>query len=214
MTEQYAVIGHPIAHSKSPTIHTAFARQTQQDMQYTKLLAPLDGFTETVSDFFATGGVGLNVTLPFKTQALAFAEEASEDARAAGAANTLQRFPDGRVFADNTDGRGLLRDLQQNLGLVLQDKQVLLLGAGGAAQGVLRPLLQSGISRLFIANRTAQRAHDLINTVTTSTAAGAGGFDDIPKQPWDFIINATSAGLTQEIPPLDPQVVHRPRLRG
>ena len=203
MTDRYAVIGHPIAHSKSPSIHAAFAAQTRQDMSYEALLAPLDGFAATVAAFRAAGGRGLNITVPFKEEAWRLADRLSERARLAGAVNTFVIGEDA-IAGDNTDGAGLVRDLEW-LGCRLDGARVLLLGAGGAARGVVLPLLEAGVSRLFIANRTAERAcalqahfagHDACG------ALGAGGWHDASGAPYDVVINATSASLSDEAPPL------------
>jgi shikimate dehydrogenase len=199
MTDRYAVIGNPVAHSKSPWIHAEFARQTHQDVDYGRIEAPLDGFIRTVDEFRAAGGRGANVTLPFKQQAYLFCNGAvSERARAAGVVNTLI-FDGGRIRGDNTDGVGLLRDLTTNLGYAVAGARILLMGAGGAAQGVLAPLLQARPARLVIANRTADKARALAQRY----GAGAGGsYDDLRGEQFDLLINATSAGLADAAPPL------------
>ncbi len=201
---RYAVVGHPIAHSRSPDIHRHFAQATAQALEYERLLAPLEGFAAVANEFFQGGGNGLNITAPFKADALAFADEASADASAANAANTLMRCDDGRFYADNTDGRGLLRDLTHNLGLALQGQRILLLGAGGAARGVLRPLLAAAPAQVWIANRSVERAQALAESVSSGGASEvqASGWDGVPVAPWDVVINATSAGLQGEVPPL------------
>lgn len=199
MTDRYAVIGHPVAHSKSPWIHAEFARQTRQDIEYLRIEAPLDGFARTVDAFRAGGGRGANVTLPFKDQACRYCANAvTERARVAGAVNTLIFAKDG-VNGDNTDGVGLLRDLTVNLGRAIAGARVLLLGAGGAAQGVLAPLLEARPGRLVVANRTAQKARELARRFG---ASAAGGFDEFSAEQFDLLINATSAGLAGEAPPL------------
>jgi shikimate dehydrogenase len=194
MTDRYAVIGNPVAHSKSPWIHARFARQTGQDLEYRSIEAPLDGFAAAVDEFRAAGGRGLNVTLPFKAQAYRYCGRVSE--RAAQVVNTLV-FEDG-VFGDNTDGVGLVRDLSDNLGVDLRGKSVLLMGAGGAAQGVVGALLEAGVGRLVIANRTLARAQALAarfpGVTATDYAALAG--------PAEVVVNATSAGLKGEGPAL------------
>lgn len=157
MTDNYAVIGHPVAHSESPQIHTRFAAQTGEDLCYTAILAPLDGFAATVRDFSASGGCGLNVTVPFKEEAFRLATRLSPRAQAAGAVNTL-RFSGNEIFGDNTDGAGLVCDIEKNLDRALAGRRILLLGAGGAARGVILPLLLGNPARLVIANRTAQKA--------------------------------------------------------
>ena len=199
MADRYAVIGHPVAHSKSPWIHAEFARQTRQDLEYLRIEAPLDGFARAVDAFRAAGGRGANVTLPFKEQAFAYcAPETSARARAAAAVNTL-RFDGKAVFGDNTDGVGLVTDLERNLGRAIAGKRVLLMGAGGAARGVLQPLHERGPAALRIANRTAARAEELARLFKD---VRGGGFEAIGGERFDLVINATSAGLAGEAPPL------------
>ena len=204
MTDRYAVIGHPIAHSKSPAIHAAFAAQTAQDLSYEALLAPLDGFAAAVAQFRAQGGRGMNITVPFKEEAWQLADRLTERARLAGAVNTLVFGDD--VLGDNTDGAGLVRDLEV-LGARLVGARVLLLGAGGAARGVILPLIDAGVARLFIANRTADKARALQAHFAGHDARGvlaAGGWQEAADAPYDVVINATSASLSDEAPPLPP----------
>ena len=204
--DRYAVIGNPIAHSKSPQIHAAFARQTGQELSYEALLAPLDGFAQTVADFRAHGGRGLNVTVPFKLEAFALAEHHTARAQAAGAVNTLAFGADG-VLGDNTDGAGLVRDLTANLNFALAGCRILLLGAGGATRGVLLPLLDSRPARLTIANRTVAKADALAALFAAragDTALDACGFDALAGRRFDLVINATAASLADELPPLPP----------
>ena len=202
MTDRYAVFGHPIAHSKSPQIHTAFARQTGQDMSYDAILAPLDGFAESVAAFVAAGGRGANVTVPFKEAAFRLASRLSPRARRAGAVNTLS-FDADSILGDNTDGAGLVADLTRNLHRTIAGKRVLLLGAGGAARGVLEPLLDQQPAALVIANRTVSRAQELAELFGRGiTACGFDGVDT----PFDLVINATAASLAGELPPLSPRV--------
>jgi len=170
MTDRYAVIGNPVAHSRSPSIHARFAKQTGQDVDYGRLLAPLDGFVEAVERFRDAGGCGLNVTLPFKLEAFAWAARRSERARVAGAVNTLRFDPDG-AWGENTDGAGLVRDLEDRLGLALAGRSVLILGAGGATRGVIGPLLEAGVARLTIANRTPARAIELVDDFLRAAAS-------------------------------------------
>ncbi|NLW05248.1 MAG: shikimate dehydrogenase, partial [Pseudomonadaceae bacterium] len=158
MLDQYAVFGNPIAHSKSPQIHTWFAQQTNQLLEYRAILAPENDFEASANTFFAQGGLGANVTVPFKLDALVFANTLSPRARRAGAVNTLQKGKNNQIYGDNTDGIGLVRDLTNNLNFSLAGKKVLLLGAGGAARGVVEPLLNAGIAQLKIANRTPEKA--------------------------------------------------------
>ncbi|MDR2092824.1 MAG: shikimate dehydrogenase [Azoarcus sp.] len=206
--DRYAVIGHPVEHSKSPIIHTAFARQTRQDLCYQALLAPLDGFSDTVRMFRAGGGRGVNVTVPFKLEACALATRLTARAKAAGALNTLT-FNGDIVVGDNTDGIGLVRDLVLNLSCPLAGQRVLLLGAGGAARGVILPLLQVRPTALTIANRTVSRAHELraaFAEYADQSALTAGGFEDLEGWEFDVVINATSASLENEAPPLPDKI--------
>ncbi len=207
MTDRYAVFGHPIAHSKSPQIHAAFARQTGQDMTYEAILAPLDGFADSVAQFIAAGGRGANVTVPFKQEAFKLASALSLRAQRAGAVNTLAFNVDG-ILGDNTDGAGLLADLTRNLHFTLAGKRVLLLGAGGAARGVIEPLLDRAPSALFIANRTVSRAQELAELfghAITQTDITACSFE-AADTPFDLVINATAASLANELPPLSPRI--------
>lgn len=208
--DRYAVVGNPIAHSKSPLIHAAFARQTGQALSYEALLAPLDGFARTIAEFRAAGGRGANVTVPFKLEAFALADRHTPRAQAAGAVNTLAFDTDG-ILGDNTDGAGLVRDLSVNLGCALAGRRILLLGAGGASRGVLLPLLAEGPAALVIANRSADKAAALAAQFATLFAAQAGatelrggGFDALAGQRFDLVINATAASLAGELPPLPP----------
>jgi len=200
MTDRYAVIGNPIAHSKSPLIHAAFARQTGQDLVYGRILGDLDDFAGDVGRFLAAGGRGLNVTVPFKEEAYALADELSLVAASAGAVNTLIALADGRLRGDNTDGVGLVRDLTANHGFDFSRARVLLLGAGGATRGVLRPLLETSLAALTIANRTAGRARELVALVADSSRVVACGLDNLRERHFDLIINATSAGLGGAVP--------------
>lgn len=202
MTDRYAVFGHPIAHSKSPLIHKAFARQTGQDMDYAAILAPLDGFAASVAAFAAAGGRGANVTVPFKEAAFALAERLSPRAERAGAVNTLTFAPDG-IAGDNTDGAGLVADLVRNLHCTLAGKRILLLGAGGAARGVIQPLLDQQPAALLIANRTVGRAQALAELFGSDVVGS--GFEGI-DQPFDLVVNATAASLAGELPPLSPRI--------
>ncbi|MGD8476087.1 MAG: shikimate dehydrogenase [Burkholderiales bacterium] len=210
MTDQYVVIGHPVAHSQSPRIHAMFAAQTGQDIAYEKLLAPVDGFADTVRQFISTGGSGANVTLPFKLEAYELADEVSPRAQHARAANTLS-FSGDHIAADNTDGVGLVRDIETNLGFELKQKRVLLMGAGGAARGVLLPLLHTGPGALVIANRTVQKAAQLAQSnrreaASVNTEISACGFSDLSGRQFDLVINATSSSLSDDLPPLPEQL--------
>src|SRR5688572_6057629 len=207
MTDRYAVIGNPVAHSQSPWIHAEFARQTGQDIEYLRIEAPLDGFARAVDDWRAAGGRGANVTLPFKEEAHRYCGTAlSERARAAGVVNTLIFGPEG-ARGDNTDGIGLLRDLTVNLACRIAGMRVLLMGAGGAAQGVIEPLLAAGPARLVVANRTAERARALAQRY--GAAAGVG-YAELRGEQFELLVNATSAGLAAAAPPL-PAAVFAPQ---
>ena len=207
VVDRYAVVGNPIAHSKSPFIHEAFAKQTQQNMSYERVLAPLDGFITTVQDLIAKGYKGVNVTVPFKFEAYTLADERSSRASSAGAANTLL-FTGQHIAADNTDGAGLVRDIEKNLALPLSGKRVLLLGAGGAAEGVLLPILAANPASLVIANRTSDKAVAMATkalqlSIGASANKVAGcAFSDLQAQQFDVVINATSAGLTDTALPI------------
>lgn len=205
MTDHYAVVGHPIAHSKSPRIHAEFARQTGQDLTYEALLAPLDGFTATVDAFRAAGGRGMNVTVPFKQEAWRYATALTERARRAEAVNTL-KFDGDAVLGDNTDGAGLVRDITVNHALPLTGKRLLLLGAGGAARGVVLPLLDQNPASLVIANRTAEKAIELARQFADHGPVKGGGYPELAGQTFDAVINATSASLSDALPPLPPGV--------
>jgi shikimate dehydrogenase len=200
MTDRYAVIGNPIEHSKSPAIHSAFAQQTGQAIEYSKLLGNLDNFADDVRAFREAGGKGMNVTVPFKEQACQLADQLSPRAQAAGAVNTLI-FTDGGIQGDNTDGAGLVRDLSYNHLFAFAGSRILLLGAGGASRGVLLPLLKTNPASIVIANRTASKAHHLASMGNSNKISGYG-LDELAGQQFDLIINGTAAGLTGEIPPI------------
>ncbi len=199
MAERYAVIGNPVAHSRSPQIHALFARQTGAAIDYERLLAPLDGFAATVEAFRASGGKGANVTVPFKEEAFRLARSRSSRAEAAGSANLLRFDPQG-MFADNTDGTGLVRDIRDNLGVPIAHREVLLVGAGGAASGSIGPLLAERPARLVLVNRTPARARLL---AARFAGASALSFNALQGQRFDIVINATSASLAGERLPLD-----------
>ena len=222
MTDKYAVIGNPISHSKSPLIHAAFAKQTKQDISYESTLAPLDGFADTVKDLITQGYKGVNVTVPFKFEAFNCCDYLSERALAAGAVNTLF-FKDDKINGDNTDGAGLISDIKLNLGHALQPQglspqnipaeagysclkgaRVLLLGAGGAAQGVLLPLLTAQPESITVANRSLEKAHFMVQKLAaehTVCNMAVSNFENIQGQ-FDIIINATSTGLTNAALPI------------
>lgn len=206
MSDRYAVIGNPVAHSRSPSIHARFAAQTGQDIAYGRVLAPLDGFAAAVERFRDEGGCGLNVTLPFKAQAHAWAPRCTARARAARAVNTL-RFDAAGALGDNTDGVGLVLDIEQRIGVSLARRSVLLVGAGGAARGVAGPLVAAGVACLVIANRTPAAAEALAAAVAAelppAADKGAGAAPAVPRacrfdalEPgFDLVVNATSTGL-------------------
>ena len=201
MTDRYCVFGNPIAHSKSPAIHTLFAASSEQHLTYEALLAPLDGFANTVRDFVVAGGRGANVTIPFKEEAFRLCDRLSQRAERAGAVNTLV-FEGNEIFGDNTDGAGLVRDITENLGFSLTGKRILLLGAGGAARGVILPLLAADPASLFIANRSAEKAEVLATLFAGSVAVDGGNVAKIAGKSFDLVINATSASLSGETLPL------------
>ena len=212
MVDKYAVIGNPVAHSKSPMIHEAFARQTRQDMSYERVLAPLDGFAETTQDLIAKGYKGVNVTVPFKFEALKFASrngKVNPLADTAHASNTLIFNADGSVIAENTDGIGLVNDVANNLGFDIQHKRVLLLGSGGAAFGVLQPLVNANPDLIVISNRTFAKAEDAVKTLAGIIDASkseakcvAKRFDELAGLEFDLVINSTSTGLTDTALPI------------
>lgn len=198
MTARYAVFGHPVAHSLSPRIHAAFARQLGVDMEYTAHDAAPEDFAAALHTFGAIGGLGANVTLPHKERAVALCSQLSDRAKRAGAVNTLTRA--GALWhGDNTDGVGLLRDITLNLGRAIAGSRVLLLGAGGAARGVLPPLVDSGPAALTIANRTARRAEELADLFQK---VQGGSYRELSGRAFDLVINATSSGLENQAPPL------------
>jgi shikimate dehydrogenase len=200
MTDRYAVIGNPISHSRSPLIHGLFAGQTGQDMSYEAIEAPLDSFAATVQRLRAEGYLGCNVTVPFKFEAYAMCDQLSSRAREAKAVNTLL-FRDGEILGTNTDGVGLLADIENNLGFKLMWKDALLLGAGGAAAGVLWPLFNAGAG-IDIANRTVDKAQALAEEFKGSGTVYARSYAELAGRKYDLVINATSSGLSDELPPL------------
>jgi shikimate dehydrogenase len=198
--DKYAVIGNPIKHSRSPEIHAAFAQQTGEAIEYGRILGKLDDFEGDVRRFLAEGGRGLNVTVPFKEQAWRLADELSPRAHTAGAVNTLIRLDNNLLRGDNTDGIGLVRDLSVNQGFRFADKRILMLGAGGAVRGVMRPLLEQGPKRIIIANRTAAKAYSLAHGLAPYGRVAGCGFDELEGMQFDLIINGTAAGLAGETP--------------
>jgi shikimate dehydrogenase len=209
--DQYGVFGHPVQHSLSPFIHAMFARETGQELAYRPYEVTAEEFRERVTEFFAQGGKGLNITLPHKIAAVEVAHELTARAAHAAAVNTLAVKGEG-ILGDNTDGAGLVRDLCDNLGLVITRRRVLILGAGGATRGILAPLLGLEPALVMVANRTPERAEALAAAFSDLGATQGVAFDFIGEQPFDLIINATSASLSGEMPPvpdgaLGPQTV-------
>ncbi len=201
MTDQYAVFGNPINHSKSPAIHRQFAEQTGQDMHYGKQLVAEGEFAQVAQAFFVQGGKGLNITVPFKLDAYAFAQQLTARAQRAGAVNTLALQSDGSILGDNTDGIGLIHDIH-NLGWEIKSQRVLVLGAGGAVRGVLQPLLAEQPAEVVIANRTHANAEALIAEFHDLGPVSACRFEELEGAQFDLIINGTSASLNAELPPL------------
>lgn len=196
--DQYLVFGNPIAQSRSPFIHTLFARQTQQNLEYKSQQPALGSFLTEVAEFFTQGGKGCNVTAPFKEEAYQFADRLSERAELAGAVNTLKKLDDGEIIGDNTDGEGLVQDLLQYQ-VPLKRSRILMLGAGGAARGVLKPLLDQEPELLVVANRTYQKAQQLAELFSPYGAIQAVPMERV-NQPFDIVINSTSASLTKQVP--------------
>jgi shikimate dehydrogenase len=205
--ERYAVLGNPIAHSKSPWIHTMFASQTRQTISYTRLLVDIGGFAEAIARFWQDGGRGANVTVPFKEDAWRWVARRSERAERAGAVNTVVLQDNGSSLGDNTDGVGLVRDLSVNHGVGLEGLRVLILGAGGAARGVLAPVMGEKPASLAVANRTLVKANDLAREFSALGAIEASGFAELAGLQFDLIINATAAGLSGQVPPLPAEIL-------
>jgi shikimate dehydrogenase len=200
--DRYAVLGNPVAHSKSPVIHRQFAHQFGHNIEYVALWADTDGFSQAVEQFRAEGGKGLNITLPFKLEAFKMADNLSDRAKLAGAVNTIRFESDGKIFGDNTDGTGLVHDLTKNLGIHVRGKKILVLGAGGAVRGVLGPLLKQNPAVLVIANRTVSKAKELAKIFASFGKVEAVGYDELVGKRFDVVINGTSASLKGEVPPL------------
>lgn len=217
--DQYAVVGNPIQHSKSPQIHKAFAEQLKQDMEYLAIQSEEKNFEQDLKIFFSSGGKGLNITLPYKLKAFRFADEVSERARLAEAVNTLIKLDNGKIRGDNTDGYGLINDLVKNQQQVLKDKNILLIGAGGAVQGVLAPLLEQQPKKLLLSNRTLLKAQALAQKFkelgNNTKSISAISFDELNErvknhqEHFDIIINGSSASITGEVPPLTPGIISK-----
>ena len=208
MTDRYAVFGNPIAHSKSPEIHRQFAEQTGQALSYEKQLVDEQGFDEAADAFFANGGKGLNITVPFKQDAYSYVARTTPRARRAGAVNTLCLEADGTVLGDTTDGVGLVSDILHNLGWEVRHKKVLILGAGGAVRGALEPLLERQPQHVVIANRTVDKALQLSKGFAEFGYLLGCGYDMLGEQQFDLIINGTSAGLKGDFPPLPGSLIN------
>jgi shikimate dehydrogenase len=197
----YGVMGNPITHSKSPTIHALFAAQTSQRLEYTAIHVDTGGFRQAIGNFQASSGKGLNITVPFKQEAFEICDQCSERANRAGAVNTL-KFENKTIIGDNTDGVGLVNDLQDNLSIEIKNKNILLMGAGGASRGVLNPLLNEQPESLFIVNRTVDKAQSLLELFNNFKNVGAGSYNALNNKQFDIIINATAASLHGELVPL------------
>lgn len=198
----YAVMGNPISHSKSPLIHSRFAEQTAQRMSYEAIHVDLGGFAQAVGNFIASGGQGLNVTVPFKQEAWALVDRRSARAELAGAVNTIKVEEDGSLFGENTDGLGIVRDLTVNHRVAIMGGRVLILGAGGAVRGILEPLLEKGPAEVLVVNRTLERALELADLFASSGSIHGGPYEALGQQRFDIIINGTAASLQGELPPL------------
>jgi shikimate dehydrogenase len=207
MSDRYAVIGNPIEHSKSPQIHTAFAQQEKIQISYERILATEEEFTDMVNKFKQQGGLGLNVTVPFKIIAYQQCSALSAHAQAAKAVNTISFNQAGEWLGANTDGIGLLRDLTDNLGYELTDKKILVLGAGGASRGILLPLLEEHPTSIIIANRTLEKAEQLANEFSSFGNITACGYDHLENLSFDLIINATSSSLSNQVPPVPNEAI-------
>jgi shikimate dehydrogenase len=207
MSDSYGVVGHPVAHSWSPFIHGLFARETGQSMTYRLYDFTPEEFEPRVRELFAQGGRGLNITVPHKLAAAGIATQLTPRAAHAGAVNTLAMQKDGTILGDNTDGAGLVRDLCDNLGLVIIRRRILIVGAGGAARGVMAPLLALEPNEIVIANRTAERAESLAKAFAKLGSVQGVGIGDIGGGPFDLVINATSASLTNDLPPVTDTII-------
>jgi len=212
--DRYVVVGNPVSHSKSPLIHTCFAEQTGQALEYSALLAEEGHFVETMQGFFEAGGKGANVTVPFKQEAFALVDKTTPEAETARAVNTLYLDETGCLCGHNTDGLGLVRDVTANFGGTLKDRYVLILGAGGATRGILQPFLKQGPAEIVIANRTASKAEALAEVFSRlaremgqHTEVTGCGFDGLGSKSYDWLFNATSASLQGEMPPLPTAMV-------
>jgi len=202
MMDRYAVFGQPIAHSKSPMIHNCFSEQTNQQLEYSKQEVSAEAFDDALTQFFASGGKGLNCTVPLKELAWQRADKRSERAELSQAVNTLMLLDDGTLYGDNTDGAGLVRDLTVNHHIPLKGQKILLLGAGGASRGILGPLLDQNPHSIMVANRTVERAVKLVANFQDKGVVESCGFSELAGKQFDLILNATAASLTGDLPPL------------
>jgi shikimate dehydrogenase len=208
--KRFAVMGNPVAHSKSPFIHRQFAHQFKHNLEYTAIQVDVGGLPQAVDQFRAHGGNGLNITIPFKLDAYRLADHRSERAEIAQAVNTLRFEKDGTIFGDNTDGAGLVHDIQHNLGVNIKDKQILILGAGGAVRGVLAPILKHNPARLMVANRTAAKAKALVREFASQGKFEVCEFEELRGKHFDIVVNGTSASLhDEELPPLPETLLAR-----
>ena len=208
MLDQYAVMGNPIAHSKSPFIHSLFAGQTGQNLNYTALLVATNAFDASVKSFVENNGKGLNITVPFKLDAWQVVSERSRRAEKAGAVNTIIVKESGRLVGENTDGIGLVNDLKNNLGFKIKDKKILVLGAGGAVRGVLGPILDESPESVVVANRTASKAVELESLFKEDGNIKGVGYEQIGDEAFDLVINGTAASLSGDLPPIPTTVVN------
>lgn len=206
MTDLYAVMGNPINHSKSPDIHAQFAEQAKENLVYSAMLVPIEGFDAAVHDFFKGHGKGLNVTVPFKEQAFQIANQLTPRAQTAQAVNTLALQEDGTILGDNTDGAGLVRDLVINQQVEITDKRILVIGAGGAVRGILQPFLEQNPKQIVIVNRTVEKAQALADSFKQLGNIEALDFGELTES-FDVIINGTSASLTGDLPPVPESVL-------
>lgn len=207
---RFAVMGNPVAHSKSPIIHKQFAQQFKHHLEYIAIQVDIGGLSQAVEQFRAHGGNGLNITVPFKLDAFRLAEQLSDRAQIAQAVNTLRFDKDGSVFGDNTDGAGLVHDIQHNLSVNIKDKKILILGAGGAVRGVLAPLLKNAPAQLLVANRTMAKARELVHEFAEHGKLEVCAFEDLRGKHFDIVVNGTSASLQgDELPPLPETLLAR-----
>lgn len=208
MLDHYAVMGNPISHSKSPFIHTLFAQQTSQNLDYSPILVDIDAFESSVTLFVKNNGKGLNITVPFKQQAWQLVNERSRCAEKAGAVNTIIVREPGYLIGDNTDGIGLVTDLKNNLGFQIKNKKILVLGAGGAVRGVLGPVLEEDPESVIVANRNELRAVELEKIFAEDGCIKGVGYEDIGDDVFDLVINGTAASLSGELPPIPASAVN------